>query len=85
MDFFVCLQIADGSGRQIALQKFVRMGGEVQSPALLVPFMEMLSALSATEKTAPLCFELLSNGQLAGGSSFDVMISWDHFIRSIER
>lgn len=67
--------------RHVAMYKFVRIAGDLLPPTLFVPYLRMLTSLSASPRAAPHAFALLKGNALAGGAN----MTWDHFFTSLNR
>ncbi|ESO12326.1 hypothetical protein HELRODRAFT_187833, partial [Helobdella robusta] len=68
--------------RQVTLFKFIRLAGDMLTPPLYVPYMNMLTGLSGNQQSAHCCFNLLSLNASATGSHSSI-VSWEHFLISL--
>ncbi|XP_040581995.1 nuclear pore complex protein Nup205 [Lepeophtheirus salmonis] len=64
--------------RQVSLNKFVRLAGDLLVPSLFMPYLDMLVSLSGHPQAALHCFNLL---KVSGQSQ----VSWDHFFNSLQQ
>ncbi|KAK7872950.1 hypothetical protein R5R35_004260 [Gryllus longicercus] len=64
--------------RQVALFKFIRLGGDILPPAVFVPYMKMLRSLASSPRAARNAFNFLK--QNGNGT-----VSWTHFFKSLEK
>ncbi|XP_063402892.1 nuclear pore complex protein Nup205-like [Mytilus trossulus] len=70
--------------KQVSLNKFVRLAGDLLPPSLYVPYINMLTGLASNTQSALHCFELLkANGLASGGPSSSV--SWNHIFVSLNQ
>ncbi|CAC5405169.1 NUP205 [Mytilus coruscus] len=70
--------------KQVSLNKFIRLAGDLLPPSLYVPYINMLTGLASNSQSALHCFELLkANGLASGGPSSSV--SWNHIFVSLNQ
>ncbi|KAJ8314739.1 hypothetical protein KUTeg_006889 [Tegillarca granosa] len=70
--------------RQVSLNKFVRLAGDLLPPSLYIPYINMLTGLSSNQQSAHHCFDLLkTNGMGSGGPASSV--SWNHIFTSLNQ
>ncbi|CAG2238144.1 NUP192 [Mytilus edulis] len=70
--------------KQVSLNKFIRLAGDLLPPSLYVPYINMLTGLASNTQSALHCFELLkANGLASGGPSSSV--SWNHIFVSLNQ
>ncbi len=69
--------------RQVSLNKFLRLAGDLLMPSLYSPYVHLLVSLSSHSDAALHCYNLLkmNGGQTGGGST----VSWDHFFASLHQ
>ncbi|KAK8387299.1 hypothetical protein O3P69_018111 [Scylla paramamosain] len=69
--------------RQMALFKFVRLPGDFLPPSLFVPYVNLLTSLATTPRSAQYVYNfLLINSQpLSQGSN----LAWDHFMTALNQ
>ena len=70
--------------RQVSLNKFIRLAGDLLMPSLYTPYINLLVSLSGHPEAALHCFNLLKMncGPNGGGCS---TVSWDHFFASLHQ
>ena len=70
--------------RQVSLNKFIRLAGDLLMPSLYTPYVNLLVSLSGHPEGALHCFNLLKMncGPTGGGCS---TVSWDHFFASLHQ
>lgn len=66
------------SQKQVSLNKFLRLAGDLLLPPLFVPYLDMLTGLANSPEAAHHCFNLLKSA--ANGP-----LSWDHFFGSFKQ
>ncbi|KAK7077982.1 hypothetical protein SK128_011882 [Halocaridina rubra] len=75
------LQYRSQGTRQMALFKFVRLPGEYLPPSLFVPYVNFLTSLATTQRSAQFVYNFLRmNSQpLSQGSN----LAWEHFMNAL--
>ena len=75
------LQYRSQGSRQMALFKFVRLPGEYLPPSLFVPYVNFLTSLATTQRSAQYVYNFLRmNSQpLSQGSN----LAWEHFMNAL--
>ncbi|XP_064113879.1 nuclear pore complex protein Nup205-like isoform X1 [Macrobrachium nipponense] len=75
------LQYRSQGTRQMALFKFVRLPGEYLPPSLFVPYVNLLTSLATTQRSAQYVYNFLRmNSQpLSQGSN----LAWEHFMTAL--
>eukprot|EP00794_Sanderia_malayensis_P012769 gene12769-14080_t len=70
--------------KQVMLNKFVRLAGDLMPQAMFTAYVKMLTGLSSNQQSAQHCFNLLnSNGSMGRAST--CAASWDHFFYSFKQ
>ena len=84
----VCILFLDNMDRlpqrQVSMNKFIRLAGDLLMPSLYSPYVNLLVSLSGHPEGALHCFNLLKMncGPTGGGCS---TVSWDHFFASLHQ
>ncbi|KAK2720666.1 nuclear pore complex protein Nup205-like isoform X2 [Artemia franciscana] len=69
------------NARQMALNKFVRLAGDLLPPSLYIPYTRMLGSLANSPRAAHYVFNLLKQNGVGQAST----VSWDHFFSTLAR
>eukprot|EP00795_Rhopilema_esculentum_P005068 gene5068-181_t len=70
--------------KQVLLNKFVRLAGDLIPQAVFTSYVKMLTGLSTNQQSAQCCFNLLNSDGSIGGSP-TLTATWDHFFQSFKQ